>query len=479
MTTAPESRSPARRRRPLRLVLLAGAALSAAALVVGLRARYLRRPEGPIPPDIVYEGNEPALMDAVRRARDQVLKEPRSAKAWAQLGNVFLANELEVEGAACFAEAERLDSSNPRWPYHQGGVLINQGRRNEAVAFLRRAADLTGGRGEANAVLRLVLGETLLTLGGLDEAEALFRAVLGLQKDDPRANFDMGLLCVARKAWPAARDYLLRCLPSPQTRRKACLELSVVLQRLNEPVEADTYRRQAARLPADSTWVDPYVSEYLGSAVKKRARFRKAEQLEAAGRLAEAASEWASLALEFPDDDVALVSLGKVAGRMGKLTEAEHVLRQARQLAAEKMLPSYYLALVLYMQAEQHLQRGRDRAWAEARLREAVDLTRQALAIKPDYGVAHMTLGLSLKHLGQPTEAVAELRQAVRCNPEHAELHFRLGEALAEGGGNPAEARASLEQALEIAGPEVFWRRAAQGLLERLGNKPEARPGGK
>jgi tetratricopeptide (TPR) repeat protein len=419
------------------------------------------------------------LLDAVRRARDQVLKEPRSAKAWAQLGNVFMANELDVEGAACYTEAERLDPSNPRWPYHQGGVLLNQGRRNEAVVFLRRAAELAAQQGEANAVPRLMLGETLLNLGGLDEAEALFRAVLGSQKDDPRANFDMGLLCSARQDWPAARDYLLRCLSSPQARRKARLQLSVVLQRLNEPVEADKYRRQAARLPADRNWVDPYVTEYLGSAAKKRARFRKAEQLESAGRLAESASDWAALALEFPDDDVALVNLGKVAARMGKLREAEHVLRQARQLAAEKMLPHYYLALALYTQAEQHLQRGGDRAWAEPRLREAVDLTRQALAIKPDYGVAHMTLGLSLKLLGQPKEAVAELRQAVRCNPEHAELHFRLGEALVETGGDAAEARASLEQALEMAGPEVFWWQTAQGLLEKLGNKTGARPGGK
>jgi tetratricopeptide (TPR) repeat protein len=455
--------------------LLASAALVAATLVVDLALRYLRPSQGPVPPDIVFEGNEPRLIDAIRRTREQVLKGPRSAKAWAHLGNVFMANELEVEGAVCYAEAERLDPASPRWPYHQGGVLLNQGRREEAVVFLRRAVARTPG----DATPRLVLGETLLTLGEIDEAEALFRAALALQKDGPRANLDMGLLCMARRDWPAARDYLLRCLSSPQARRKASQQLSVVLQRLKEPAEADKYRRQAARLSADSNWVDPYVIEYLGEAVKRRSRFRKAEQLESAGRLAEAASEWASLALELPEDDMALMSLGKVAGRMGRYAEAEQVLRQARQLASGKMLSHYYLALVLYMQAEQHLQRGGDREWAEPRLREAVELTRQALTIKPDYGVAHMTLGLSLKLLGQMDEAIKELRQAVRCNPEHAELQFRLGEALVQSGGDAAEARAALEQALEIAGPDLPWRPTAQALLEKLEKGQGGKPGGR
>src|SRR5262249_38708898 len=95
------------------------------------------------------------------------------------------------------------------------------------------------------------------------------------------------------------------------------------------------------------------------------------------------------------------------------------------------------------------------------------DLARQALALKPDYGFAHMTLGLSLKRLGQRAEAVDALRQAVRCTPEYAELHFYLGEALAEDG-QTSEARRRLEQALRLAEPDAPWRQAARTCLDSL-----------
>jgi tetratricopeptide (TPR) repeat protein len=464
MTTAPPPKTTTRRR--LRWGLLAGAALAAVAAVLLLR--YFESRKMPEPPDPVLEGNEPALHKAVQRARAAVLQEPRSARAWADLGDVLMANELESEAAACYAQAERLDPSDPRWPYQQGGVLINLGRREEAVAFLRRAADRAAARQDANPAPWLLLAETLLTLGRLDEAEDLLRAALDLLKDDPRANYDMGLLCVARQDWATAREHFLRCLSSPQARQKASLQLSAVLLRLGQADEADKYRRQADRLPKDSSWADPYVTEYLSKAVKKRARVRKAEHLESVGRVREAVGEWASLVRDFPDDDVILTNFGKITGRTGRYAEAEQALRKARQVAPEKMLPHYYLALVLYTQAEQHLRTGGERGWTQARLREAVELARQALAIKPDYGVAHMTLGLCLKLLGQRDEAVVELRQAVQCSPEYAELHFRLGEILAEAGREPDEARARLEQALQMVGPEVFWRQTATDLLARL-----------
>jgi tetratricopeptide (TPR) repeat protein len=116
-------------------------------------------------------------------------------------------------------------------------------------------------------------------------------------------------------------------------------------------------------------------------------------------------------------------------------------------------------------------QVGRDgdagRQRAEELFREAATLARQALAIKPDYGYARMTLGLSLKHLGERAEALAALREAVRCNPEFAELQLQLGEMLAEDG-QEAEARPRLEQALRLAPPGAPWRQAAQARLAEL-----------
>jgi Flp pilus assembly protein TadD len=200
--------------------------------------------------------------------------------------------------------------------------------------------------------------------------------------------------------------------------------------------------------------------------VKKRSRYRLAENLEAAGRLAEAAAVLQPMTEDFPDDYLPYLTLGKVLGRMGNYRGAERVLRHAQRLAPEKVQILYYLSLILMMQGQEQIRQGNGEQ-ARTLLQEAVGLARRALTIMPDNGYAYMTLGLSLKELGERAEALIALRQAVRCNPELAELHFYLGDALAEDG-REAEARPHLEQALEFGPADASWRQAARTRLAGL-----------
>ncbi len=182
-------------RRPLRrgrfwvgvgLLLFAGAATAVAGWW------FLGRPPAPpTPPEAKGGQLDPAIAEAVRAARERVLKEPRSAQAWGDLGEVFLANELEDESRPCFAEAERLDPRNPRWPYFQAGPLLNRGDLESALPLLRRAAELCpADDDDAAAAIRLRLAEALLVLGRQDEAETQIEFALGRQPNDPRALFD-------------------------------------------------------------------------------------------------------------------------------------------------------------------------------------------------------------------------------------------------------------------------------------------------
>jgi len=426
----------------------------------------------PTPPEAKGDNLEPAVVASVQAARDRVLREPRSAHAWGGMGEVFLANELEAQSGPCFAEAERLDPGNPRWCYFQAGPLLNQGDREAAVPHLLRAVERCSDKDDGAAAVRLLLAETLMTLGRFDEAGAQIRHVLDRQPQDDRANFDAGRLAMLRQDGEAARMYLLRCLNSPFARQSASALLAAASERSGRAADAEQFRAQADRLPKDLPWVDPFVNEYLLLSVKKRNRFRLAESLQAAGNYPEAVATVRPLTAEYPDDYLPPLLLGQCLAQMRDFPGGESALRQALRLAPDKVQTHYYLALLLFEEGEELSKQGEDgRKRAAALFREAEASARKALALKPDYGFALMALGLSLKHLGRRTEALAALRQAVRCNPEFADLHLRLAEMLAEDG-QYAEARSDFEQALRLA-PEATWRQEVRARLAALPKSPE------
>jgi tetratricopeptide (TPR) repeat protein len=407
---------------------------------------------------------------SVQVARQAVLDSPRSGAAWGNLAGTFLANELDDEALTCAAVAERLDPLNPRWPYYQGGVHLNRGDREGAVKHFRRAADCAASVKEGNDAPLLLLAETLLALGRLDEAEAELQRARGRRPDDVRVHFDLGLLAVAREDGNTARDFFRQCLDSPFTREKARRQLAAVSLDLGDLAAARQFRVEADLLPKDTEWDDPLVREYLGKSAKKRTHYRLAEQLEAQGQFLEAAELIRPLTEEDPNDDLAWLTLGKLLAQSSRPWLAEAALRRAVHLAPDKIQAHQYLGAHLLNDGEAALRQGAKEP-AQKRFEEAAKCARQALARKPDYGAAHLTLGLALQRLGQNEEALAALRRAAFCNPEHGEVHLRLGEALARAG-QTAEARTQLERALQLAPPGSGWAQVAKDRLAGLAKEP-------
>jgi tetratricopeptide (TPR) repeat protein len=459
-----------RRRRRRVLVVFS---VSAGLLVLLLAAAFLWRqapPAAPAAPEIPVAGVDPELVAAIEAARTLVRQKP-SAAAWGDLGKLFRGCKFIEQAAVCFAEAERLEPANARWPYLRGEALRVRDP-DAALPHLRHAVELAD-RGKdtaAAAPMRRRLAEILLATGRYDEADGHLRRALEDDAADPSTHLGLGLLAYARDDLDESRAHLLLCLDSPFTRRRACAQMAVLAQRRDDPAAAEEYSRRARSLPPDSPWPDPLTAVSLRTLIGKSARFTFLDQLKRQRRYAEAVFLLQQMAEENPDYRV-YVGLGENLAQLGRGEEAERALRLALREAPDNVNANYFLGKLLFARAEQSWKQPGEQDQAVAQFRAAADCVRQALAGKPDDRASYLLLGRSLKYLGERPQALDALRRAVECGPEDSDAHLYLGEALAEEG-REDEARAQLEQAALLAGPDDPRPRQALEQLGAAGKKP-------
>ncbi len=181
-------------------------------LAAGVAIRVFWWPTIIDPPTVDLSAADPAVRRLIEERLSEVRKQRTSADAWGALGMALYYNRFIEEGMSCFAQAERLDPTNPRWPHHQGIAYLASDPA-AALPKFQRATELGG---DANPASRLRLAELYLRLGRFDDARAQFeillekaganhpRAHLGLA----RLDFLAGNLVQSRKHLQLARSLI-------------------------------------------------------------------------------------------------------------------------------------------------------------------------------------------------------------------------------------------------------------------------------
>ncbi len=430
--------------------LVAGLLLILAAAAAGV---WFGRKSPPAPslPVISLEGAEPAVVAAIKAAMEQVRQHPESAEDWGRLGEVLQVHAYKGPSDVCYAEAERLDPGDPRWPYFRG-VHRALETPAEAIPFFQKAAELAPPETEQRTTAELQWAELLLTQGRIDEAEQVLNETLQEgQGRNARLQYDLGLLKVARGEWQASHAHFLACAQSPFARKKACTQMAFVFRHLGEMDAARQLAAQAVRFPADQDWADPYKAEYQKLAATSLSRNTAADRLEQQGQLREA--------LEIRRDQASRVgdarsylALGWLLSRLGKHDEARTALEKAIKLDPQQPQAHFYLSRALFAEAEALEADKRQQEKALDRYRQAAAAAQRATELRPDHGAAYLYEGWALERLSRLDEAIEAFRVAAKCRPEIADTHLSLGEALAKDG-RTAEAIEQLEQADRVSVP--------------------------
>jgi Flp pilus assembly protein TadD len=356
-----------------------------------------------------------------------------------------------------YSLAEERGPEDPRWIYHRAILLEEHGEQEAARGLLVRVTDLAPGHGLA----WFRLGEIAFKTGDLAEAERAYTRARTAGADaiaesrpagvparqmpplSAYAALGLGRVAIERGDTAAARHFLqaaLREYPRFGSARSLLVQLDE-----RDPGTRPPERQNAVRAyspPADSLLDAVIVRSYNSDLLLKHANMASragdtawreylvrralagnpnqldvvlemASLLQAQSKATEALQYLAQAERLAPGDHHVLVQQGRNLADLGRLTEAEQVLRRAtrvRDAAAE-----YNLGTVL------------DR---QGRTEEARAHYERAIAIDPFHARAMNNMATGLSRDGQGAAALALFTRAIGAAPDNAETYSNFGSAL-------------------------------------------------
>ncbi len=355
--------------------------------------------------------------------------------------------------------------------------LVEQGKREQAVAILR---DLVRTQ-PANPDARLLLGSVLMEAGRRDESIAQLREAVRLLPDSAEAHNALGEAYHAFGEIKAARPEFERAVELDPRHAQAQVNLGEVLLQQGEAQPAAPHLDQAIRLLGSKP--DAAFPHYLRAKVysEERDAAKAASELQQAVALrADFAEAWSDLgearksladdagaltafrrAVSLsPEDAVAQYRLGAQLLESGAAHEAVAHLETAVRLDAKNQpaLNALQRALRQDGQPERaaavkekltELLRERDREDQKAvtafelnnrgaelekagDLRGAMEKYRAALELLPEHVGIRTNLAVALLKLGNWKEGISQMRQALQRDPGNSKLQKALKDALAQ-----------------------------------------------
>ncbi|HTU91134.1 MAG TPA: tetratricopeptide repeat protein, partial [Gemmataceae bacterium] len=351
----------------------------------------------------------PEVAETIAAARSKVRQQPNSGAAWGRLGMVFLAHDFHEEAQRSFAEAERLDAADARWPYLRG-LILTRTDPDASIACIRRAAERCG---DNPLTPRLRLAEILLNMDRLDEAMFHFEWVRKREPHNTRVQIGLGRIAVLHGQWRAALEHLDPCTNDPYTRRLAHSLRAEAWTCLGEPDKAREDQRLAEQETENLLWPDPFVEELLTYQCGLSVYLKRANDLVAQRRSRQAVELLEETAKRYPQSPAVWLLLGDIWRKLGRRDQAEEAFAEAVRVDRESVDGWFRLGCI---QAER------------SRPRESADSFRRTIRLKPDHTDAYFNLGHRLKELGDSAGAIDAFQAALRCCPDYERARQALRE---------------------------------------------------
>jgi tetratricopeptide (TPR) repeat protein len=424
--------------------------LAAALVLGGLAAGWYwwwrEREPPPVPPEVPAVIQDAEVIEGIDRAREEVLREPSSARSWGRLGMVFHANGCPEEAQACYEQARRADPQDYHWPYYLG-VLQMTNESAAAIDSLRQAVELAGDEG---LEIRLTLADVLLENNHPGEAEACYREVLHRQSNNQSAQLGLGKAALARQDDVGSMPFLEAAATAPETRKTACSLLAMVQLRRGKPEAAARAQAQARLLPPDEARAQPLLLQVKSHATGKSNRLAYIDQLHQQGNYQEALRLAQDLSTQYPDDPWVSWAVTREQFFTKDLAGARRGLVEATRKWPDMVRAHFYLGQLLLTEAQRQATKGTGGRSAQGTFRAAAECFERVTKLKADYAEAFYALGLCRQGAGDRGRAEQALRTALGQEPSYVDAHTALADLLLTQGAT-AEALVHIRYALALS----------------------------
>jgi len=312
--------------------------------------------------------------------------------------------------------------------------------------------------------------------GRLDEAESLYRRILGSETNQPDAVHLLGVIAQQRGEYVRAITLIRQAIE---------LKPSVAMyhNNLGNTYKAYGQTEEALACYQIALQIQPSYSEALGNL---------GIVLQAQGRLDEAITSYEQSLVLKPDYVEALYNLATARRALGQRAEAITHFQKAVDLRKDFWPAHFQLAQLLVETGRLHSASGHFRQaiaanpdlieayiglGAALQLQEqfdqALQLYDRLLVRYPQCAEALCNRGTVLKDLGRLQEAEESFRRALTYNPKLEAAHYNLANAL-QLSGNLAEATASYRRALAFNPEWIDARNNLGNVLQAQGMLAEA-----
>ena len=368
--------------------------------------------------------------------------QPDSAESLVLLGNIYLSQGKNKEGAAVFKKLFEISNGNAQSMRQLAFALFEAKDYGEAAGVLEELAKKT----RPERLSQVLLGRCYFEMNRYSDAIVVFNEVLTRAADDVEAQFYLGesYLRIGRYA-DAAKIYesLLRDRENPETLKNRALFserlASIWLELGNYEKAIDLYEEIAE--------TDPRINSQLLNAYRISEKYEKgialgkellaktpgdifigivyARTLADAGKKKEGAELLSGLLQSNPDNVQIYINLSEIYRQDKRYSEAEKILLSGEE--RNRKDPEAVEQLKFQRAAFYEQQKSYDRA---------EQLFKEILETSPDNAQALNYLGYMLADRGtRLDEAIGYINRALEYNPENGAFldslgwaYFRLGD---------------------------------------------------